>query len=96
MKRAYLVYLAWTVLGILALTAIGVHEHLHPDPDEKFGNPIVFIMVVFAPCYLLGWLAGLGLVALFRDLHPALRGSLAYGGAILTTVALGMLYMKFF
>ncbi len=96
MKRAYLVYLGWTLLGILAVTALGVYEDRWPDPNEKFGNPVVFVAFVFAPGVLLGWLAGLGLVALFRKAHPLLAGSLAFGGAILVAAGLSMLQMTFF
>ncbi|MET7276593.1 hypothetical protein ABZS29_00075 [Kribbella sp. NPDC005582] len=96
MKLAYLVYLGWTVLGILAVLSLGVHEHLYPDPNQQFGNPVVFAALIFAPSILLGWLAGLGLVALFRDSHPALGGTLAYGGAALVAVGLGVLELHLF
>lgn len=96
MKFAYLAYLGWTLLGILAAIALGVHEHWHPDPSDKFGNPVVFTAFVFSPSILLGWLAGLGLVALFRDLHPALAATLSYGGATLTAAGLAVLQLALF
>jgi len=96
MKLAYLVYLGWTALGILAVLTLGVHEHLYPDPNQKFGNPVVFAALIFFPSIMLGWLAGLGLVAVYRDSHPVLGGSLAYGGAALITVGLGVLEMHLF
>jgi peptidoglycan/LPS O-acetylase OafA/YrhL len=96
MKNSYLVYLGWTALGVLAVIALGVHEHLRPDPNEKFGNPVVFIGFIFFPSILLGWLAGLGLTALFHHLHPAVAGTLAYGGAIIATAGLAILQQKIF
>ncbi|GAA1721849.1 hypothetical protein ACFTSF_38770 [Kribbella sp. NPDC056951] len=94
MKTAYLVYLGWTLFGILAVIALGVHADRHPAPNEMFGNPVSFAVLALSPGILLGWLAGLVLVALFRHLHPVLDGSLAYGGALLVAIGVSVIQME--
>jgi hypothetical protein len=96
MKNSYLVYLGWTALGILGAAALGLAKQRWPGSNDNFGNPVVFTAFIFFPAILLGWLAGLGLVALFHHLHPALAGSLAYGGAVIATAGLAVLELQIF